>query len=145
MLTSTFKVVHQEMCLSLHLKQYIKKCTYLEYMWRHFLWHGRGRGGDGLGLGLRGAVLLLLPRKLRLSTCFILKLLLHELHLESCACRHGGMLQLPLLWTVEETKKNGKKTANKSHTQTNGLVQERRNSSALAMELRLSCINPPKR
>ena len=24
----------------------------------------------------------------------------------------------------------------------NGLVQERRNSSALAMELRLSCINP---
>ena len=24
-----------------------------------------------------------------------------------------------------------------------GLVQERRNSSAVAMELRLSCINPP--
>ena len=28
------------------------------------------------------------------------------------------------------------------HVYINGLVQERRNSSALAMELRLSCINP---
>ena len=27
----------------------------------------------------------------------------------------------------------------------NGLVQERRNSSALAMELRLSCTNPERR
>ena len=28
--------------------------------------------------------------------------------------------------------------------QINGLVQERRNSIALAMELRLSCTNPPR-
>ena len=28
--------------------------------------------------------------------------------------------------------------------QIDGLVQERRNSSVLAMELRLSCTNPPK-
>ena len=31
---------------------------------------------------------------------------------------------------------------NTQHDDINGLVQERRNSSALAIELRLSCINP---
>ena len=30
------------------------------------------------------------------------------------------------------------------HLQINGLLQEKRNSIALAMELRLSCINPSK-
>ena len=45
---------------------------------------------------------------------------------------------------VEQLAPNQADLTMRRSGQIDGLVQERRNSSALAMELRLSCINPSK-
>ena len=61
-------------------------------------------------------------------------------------------LEVDLAWMCLQMKRNGIEGGNKhakikvccNEHQIDGLVQERHHSSALAMELRLSCTNPSK-
>ena len=53
-----------------------------------------------------------------------------------------AMEKLLMKWALEHTDTCG---TERQQNEIDGLVQERRNSSALAMELRLSCTNNPSK
>ena len=65
-------------------------------------------------------------------------------------CNHCVLLYLGVIFPIIRLscsywqQSGNHRTHHKQHEQINGLVQERRNSSAKAMELRLSCNNPSK-